>query len=185
MLDHLNQIDNGVKQGTISGGGNLQLPLQGEAILFDIDIHTDNSNQYMSFFLTVPGSQDFRRFQLRTPSQNDKHAAQYLGMQRIYATLFGAIKADPKADLVTAVWERLTETLKTNSIKVQYEAAENSFISKRDGKEIKTLELNRLTGTARVQRVELNIQKPSAKVTSTPSAEGWGKNDSFGADVPF
>lgn len=186
MLENLNNIDSGVKSGTISGGGMLQLPLTGEAILFDVDLHNDNGNQYMSFFLTLPGSSDYRRFQLRTPSENDKHAAQYLGMQRIYSTLFGAIKADSKIDLVTTVWLKITEALKASSIKVQYECAENSFISKRDGKEIKTLELNRLTGTARIERVQIRALKPSEKsaTSSTPSAAGWDTG-SFANDIPF
>lgn len=190
-LSSLNQIDQGVKKGEISGGGMLDLPLKGEAILFDIDVFTRNNNQFLAFYLTLPGAHDYRRFDIRCPSGNDKQAAQYLGMQRIYATLFGAVKADPKSQLVDAVYNQAAEMLKANSIKVAYALSERSFISQRDGTEKKMMDLDSLSGTAKIERVGVNITKPSEEATApaATASAGWGtpaSGSEFGNNpVPF
>lgn len=192
MLDHLNQIDNGVKTGAITGGGMLALPASGEAILFDCDLHTQNGNTFMSFFLTLPGSRDYRRFQIRLPSTTDKQAAQYLGMQRVYKTLYGAIKANPDNEPPTKVWDSLMEGLKQNSVRVAIETEERSYVSQRDGKEVKTTELLSITGVSKIPRVQISVTKQSEKpATTTPSAAGWGSESAnsggFGVaqDIPF
>lgn len=172
------QIDNQVKTGELDMAGRLQLPLSGEAILFAVDTESKDGRNYLLFYFTLPGTEDYRKFEIRCPSAADTDNSKYMGMQNIYRTLFGALKRDPKTIMVDRCFAELADTLNTYSIKVNYECEETKYIAQRGakaGSEVKATFLRSINGIAKVTKTSIEIKK---KETTN-----WSPNTTD--EVPF
>lgn len=189
FLSEVSQIDQSVKSGELNQAGMLPMPPSGEAILFHVDTDNREGRNYIQFFLTLPGSRDYRRWDVRCPSAGDADNAKWMGMQNIYNTLFGVLKRDPKSMLVDKCFEELQAKLKESSVKISYVTEETSYIGQRGknaGKEVKSAFLRSITGLAMVPKVTIDV-KPKAEPQASQSNWGQPAGGGFGGseEVPF
>ncbi len=162
FFNDIQQIDSQVKSGELDMAGRLQLPIRGEAMLFAVDTESKDGRNYLGFYLTLPGVDDYRKFEIRCPSLSDSDSSKYMAMQNIYKTLFGCLKRDPKTVLVDKCFSELTEVLKTNSVKVAYECEETKYIAQRGakaGSEVSAIFLRSLSGIAKSAKINIEIKR--------------------------
>jgi hypothetical protein len=189
FLSEVSQIDQSVKSGELNQSGMLPMPAVGEAILFAVEADNREGRNYLQFYMTLPGSTDYRRWDVRCPSTGDADNAKWMGMQNIYNTLFGVMKRDPKAMLVDKCFEELTNALKEKSIRIQYTTEETTYIGqkgKNAGKEVKSSFLRTITGISMVAKVSMDI-KPKTPPPAANSNWGQPAGGGFGGseEVPF
>ena len=178
-FNHLNGIQTDINDGKLQSGP-LMLCNAGEGVILDFDTETIRDNDYFVFWigkLSVPG---FRKCQIRIPKPTDNPAAQYMGFQRIGATVFGCIKANPKTDRIDLIVEKIKKTLQTHSIAVAYTGKETEFLNQRTGKNSKGWELETLTGIQPVAKVP--FARPAK---TTPDVASPTYQTGFDDNVPF
>jgi hypothetical protein len=181
FLQDIAQIDNQVKSGELDMAGTLALPKSGEAILFAVDIEYRDSRNWINFFFTLPGEDNFKKFDIRCPLSTDADNAKYMGMQNIYKTLFGVVKLDPKTISVDKAYSSVIDVLKNKSIKCQYELEERKYLAQRGtraGQELTAFSLRSITGLSMITKINIEIKKKE------PEQGGWQQNVG-GEDVPF
>lgn len=190
FLREVSQIDQSVKSGELNQAGMLQMPATGEAILFALETDNREGRNYLQFYMTLPGSRDYRRWDVRCPSSGDPDNAKWMGMQNIYNTLFGVLKRDPKSMLVDKCFEEIIERLKTNSIKISYTTEETSYIGQRGaraGKEVKSTFLRTITGVSMIPKIDIVIKPKETQPAQSSSSWGQPSGGGFGGseEVPF
>lgn len=181
IWNDIQSIDNKVKSGELDMSGRLQLPTKGEAFLFHIDLDNKEGRNYIVFYFTLPGVDDYRKFDIRCPSGSDSDNSQYMAIQNIYNTLYGAMKLDSKVVLVEDAYKKVSELLKTKSIKVKYECEESKYIAQKGakaGQEVTAIFLRSISGLGTTTKMNVEIKKKETAV----NAASW---EMATEDVPF
>lgn len=181
LWNEIQDIDNKVKSGELDISGRLQLPNSGDAILFHVEIENKEGRNYILFYFTNEECVDYRKYEIRCPIASDSDNAKYMGMQNIYNTLFGAMNLDPKTIKVDACYDKVSTLLKGKSIKIKYECEETKYIAQRgarQGKEVSSVFLRKITAIAATNKVNIEIKKRADNYSS------W--NDNYVAEeTPF
>lgn len=91
-LDNLNNLHTKVQSGEVSG--MVTWPLSGEAHVSKIDSTYKQGVEYISIVLKHAAKGN-REFLVRVPQSTDKSAAVFMGMQRIYGTIYAVAGVSP------------------------------------------------------------------------------------------
>lgn len=122
-----NDIDKQVQNGEISGF--IQWPLEGSATVQEIKADYKNGVPYF-FIKLLHDSKGIREFALKVPQASDKDAAKFMGMQRIYATLYPIGGSTPGK---TSVQDAFAAASKVKP-RVTYKLEEYEAFSEKHGK---------------------------------------------------
>jgi hypothetical protein len=101
------EISDKVKKGEISG--SVTWPLTGTARLVGVEKTYKSGTPYLVFKLA--GEAGLRDFFVRIPQAGDKDAAKFMGMQKIYKTLFLCGRSDPSTVPVGTAFENAQKAI--------------------------------------------------------------------------
>lgn len=138
-LESLNEINSGVQNGEISGFA--QWPMEGTCCVESVDLITKNGSQYFAFRLV--GDRGKREFLVRIPNKSDKDSAKFMGMQKIYNTLY-AFGSKVGEDIPQKAFERAKKVCAKYG-KFNFVLAEYNSFSEKTGKTFKNQSLESLT----------------------------------------
>jgi hypothetical protein len=168
------KIDNLVKEGAITGRANF--PEKGTAILFAVETKSNAGQNFITFHLAEHSNTSLRGvFDVRIPLPTDKEAGQFLGMQRLYATLHASCKKNPKSDKVSDVYRGLESFLQKQHMHVEYEIQNRESFSQSTGKTYTNQDLVSLKHIAVVPHTGLTKPAPKAAAHSA-SGSSWGQS---------
>ena len=122
------QLDKQVQDGEISGV--TAWPLEGEAEVKEVRADYKDGKQY--FFIKLLGDKGNREFAIKIPAPADKEAAKFMGMQKIYATIFALGGATPGK---TSVGDAFTAAVDSVGSTVRFKLEEYTSWSDKYGKE--------------------------------------------------
>lgn len=132
IFEQANDVNKKVAEGEITGA--VTWPLEGQARLMEVKSEFKKGNPYLAFKLAhdVKGTQVFL---VRLPTHADKDSAKFMGMQRIYATLFSAAQIAAGSQPPEAVFNALVKDIHENGeIPVQYTLTNYETLSQQTGK---------------------------------------------------
>jgi hypothetical protein len=178
MLDHLDRIDEDVKEGKIQGNSYSFPVLTGQAYLYDIGIRNSGGSTFLEIALSLKDNPMCRKtFSLWLPSPSSNANAQFMAMQRLYSTLFAAAKKQPKDIKFSALYNQLEKVFEEKSILVEFVLKERKSFSDKTGKEFVNQDLESLTFVSMGPKIE-KPAKPETKPQA--SSANWGNEE-----VPF
>lgn len=134
----VNNIDSQVQNGEISGF--VTWPLEGGATVQEVKADYKNGVPYF-FIKLLHDSKGIREFALKVPQPQDKDAAKFMGMQRIYATLYPIGRSVPGK---TSVQDAFAAASKSKA-RVNYKLEEYESFSEKHGKMFTNQSLASLT----------------------------------------
>lgn len=126
FFGQVEDISSQVKKGEIAG--NISWPINGKARLVGVEKTYKTGNPYLVFKLT--GENGLRDFFVKIPTSSDKDAAKFMGMQRIYKTLFLCGRSDPGTVAVGAAFENAQKAVGNT---FTYELEEYEQVSSKNG----------------------------------------------------
>ena len=122
------QLDTDVQEGKISGVTTW--PLEGQAEVKDVRADYKDGKQY--FFIKLIGDKGTREFAIRIPGPNDKEAAKFMAMQKIYGTIYALGGSTPGKTGVQAAFEAARDSIGET---VAFRLEEYTSFSEKHGRE--------------------------------------------------
>jgi hypothetical protein len=142
VLDAMEEIDSKVSSGEITGA--VSWPLEGEAEVVEVGDDVKQGKPYLTITMihSVKGKQTFL---VRVPVASDKQTAKFMGMQKIYATLFSLGGCVPAKNSPKEAFQSTQNKLKTSPIRVRYKLSEYESVSPTTAKVFVNQSLETLT----------------------------------------
>lgn len=123
-----NDIDQKVQEGEISGVTTW--PLEGTCTLKEIKADYKDGKPYFFLKLVHP-VKGTREMAVKVPMESDKDAAKFMGMQKIYATIYPLGKASPGKDSVQVAYQKALDAVGAT---LNYKMEEYESFSEKHGK---------------------------------------------------
>lgn len=134
----LEALDNQVQAGEIAG--YTAWPTEGVCEVLEVTAEHKNGKPYFGFKLRHP-VKGVREFLVRVPQATDKDAAKFMGMQRIYATLYPISGSTPGKVTVQTAFESASKVQAT----MEFRLEEYESFSEKTGKSYTNQNLESLT----------------------------------------
>lgn len=121
------QVDSGAVKGFQTW------PVEGQAFVHNVSKEYKNGSPYVAISMSTSG-RGLQKFFVRVPQEHDKEMAKFLGIQKLYKTLYVVGNVDVVGNGIGVAFEAAQKRLEKDPIPVSYVLSEYETISEKNGK---------------------------------------------------